>query len=77
MALAVNSEDYLKPREKHRIKAKQLIDYKCTNIVGKNVTNNSSWFIVDNIPTDQFRHSFFIDSVSKWNHLPDSILHAD
>ena len=78
MVPAINSEDYLKPqREKRRIKAKQLSDYQCSNIVEKNVTNNSRCFIVDNFRTDQFRHSFFIDSVIKWNHLPDSIVHAD
>ena len=32
---------------------------------------------MDNFRTDQFRHSFFIDSVIKWNHLPDNIVHAD
>ena len=78
MVPAINSEDYLKPqREKRRIKAKQFSDYQCSNIVEKNVTNNSRCFIVDNFRTDQFRHSFFIDSVIKWNHLPDSIVHAD
>ena len=76
---AINPKDYLKPqREKRRNKAKQFIDYQCSNIVEKNVTNNSMCFIVDNFRTDQFRHySFFIDDVIKWNHLPDSIVHAD
>ena len=32
---------------------------------------------MDNFQTDLFRHSFFIDSVIKCNHLPDSIVHAD
>ena len=78
MVPAINSGDYLKPqREKRRIKAKQFSDYQCSNIVEKNVTNNSRCFIVDNFRTDQFRHSFFIDSVIKRNHLPDSIVHAD
>ena len=49
MVSAINSEDYLEPREKRRIKAKQLIDYQWTNIVEKNVTTNSRCFIVDNI----------------------------
>ena len=36
MVPAINSEDYLKPqREKRRIKAKQLSDYQCSNIVEK------------------------------------------
>ena len=78
MVPAINSEDYLKPqREKRRIKAKQFSDYLCSNIVEKNVTNISRCFIVHNFRTDQFRHSFFIDSVIKWNHLPDSIVHED
>ena len=32
---------------------------------------------MDNYRTDQFRHSFFIDSVIKWNHLRDRIVHAE
>ena len=48
-----------------------------TFFLPKNVTNNSICFIVNNFRTDQFRHSFFIDGVIKWNHLLDSIVHAD
>ena len=78
MVPSINSEDYLKPlRGKRRIKAKQFNNYQCSNIVEKNVTNNSRCFIVDNFRTDQFRHSSFIDGFIKWNHLADSIVHAD
>ena len=80
MLPAINSEYFIKPqREKRRIKAKPFSDYQCSNIVVKNVTklNNSRCFIVDNFRTDQFRHSFLVDSVIRWNHLPDSIVHAD
>ena len=78
MVPAINSCDYLTPQKpKRRIKAKQFSDYQCSNLVDKNVTNNSSCFVVNNFGTAQFRHSFFIDSVIKWNHLPDSIVHAE
>ena len=53
MVPAINSEDYLKPqRGKCRIKAKQFSDYQCSNIVEKNVTNNSRCFIVEQISLD-------------------------
>ena len=78
MVPAINSCDYLTPQKpKRRIKAKQFSDYQCSNLVDKNVTNNSRCFVVNNFGTAQFRHSFFIDSVIKWNHLPDSIVHAE
>ena len=55
MVPAINPEDYLKPqREKHRIKAKQFSDYQCSNIVEKNVTNNSRTIFTVVIPLRQF-----------------------
>ena len=79
MVPAINSCAYLTPQKpKRRIKAKQFSDYQCSNLVYKNVTNNSRCFVVYNFGTAQFRqYSFFIDSVIKWNHLPDSIVHAE
>ena len=48
-------------------------------VVGRH--NNSRCFVADSFGTSfgtsQFRHSFFIDSVIKWNYLPDSIVHAE
>ena len=67
---AINSEDYLKPQRENA----ELGPY---NLVTTSVTNNSRCFIVDNFRRDQFRHSFFIDSVIKWGHLLDSIVYAD
>ena len=75
---AINSCDYLTPQKpKSWIKAKQFSNYQCSNLVDKNVTNNFRCFVVNNFGTAQFRHSFFVDSVIKWNHLPDSIIHAE
>ena len=74
----INSCDYLTPQKpKRRIMVKQFSDYQCSNLVDKNVTNNSRCFVVNNFGTPQFRHSFLIDSVIKWKHLPDSIVHAE
>ena len=80
MMPAINSCDCLTPQKpKRRIKAKQFSDYQCSNLVDKSVTNNfnSRCFVVNNFGRGQFRHSFFIDRVIKWNHLPDSIVHAE
>ena len=65
MVPAINSCAYLTPQKpKRRIKAKQFSDYQCSNLVYKNVTNNSRRFVVYNFGTAKFRHSFFIDSVT-------------
>ena len=32
---------------------------------------------MNNFRTDQLRHSFFLDSVINWNHLPGGIVHAE
>ena len=79
MVPAINSDEYLIPqRQKRRIKGKQfsasMLKYTCSR---ENVTSDSMCFIVDNYRPYQFRHSFFIDSVIKWNYLPDSILHTE
>ena len=48
MVPAINSCDYLTPQKpKRRIKAKNFNEYQCTNLVDKNVTNNSRCFVVD------------------------------
>ena len=78
MVQAINPRDYLTSKKpKRRIKAKQFTDYQCSKLVDINVTNNSRCFVVETSRTAQFRHSFFVDSISKWNHLPDSIVHAE
>ena len=79
MVLAINSDYYFKSqRQKRTIKAKQFSDYQILKYSRENVTNISRCFIVDNYRSDQFRYySFFIDSVIKWNHLPESIVHAE
>ena len=78
MVPAINPCDYLTSQKpKRRIKAKQFTDYQCSNLVDINVTNNSRCFVVETSRTAQFRHSFFVDSIIKWNHLPDSIVHAE
>ena len=78
MVLAINPCDYLTSQKpKRRIKAKQFTDYQCSNLVDINVTNNSRCFVAETSRMAQFRHSFFVDSIIKWNHLPDSIVHAE
>ena len=75
MVPAINPCDYLTSQKTKRlIKAKQFTDYQCSNLVDINLTNN---FVVVTSRTAQFRHSFFVDSIIKWNHLPDSIVHAE
>ena len=63
-------------RPKRLIKAKQFSDFKSKNIVEQQVTNNSKCFVIDNANTDQYRNSFFVKTVIKWNHLDENTISA-
>ena len=64
-------------KRKRQIKPKQFADHISTNIVDKRVCNNSKGLELPSCRTPQYKHSFFVDTVIHWNHLPDSVVHAD
>ncbi len=74
---AIEAEEYLKPaRHKRLIKTRQYSDYQCSNIVDKHVRNNSKCFAVPPSKTPQYANSFFIRTVSDWNHLEDNAVQS-
>ncbi len=66
-----------KPQSKRRIKAKSFKDYTSTNIVERSAYNNSRAFVVPRSSCDQYRHSFFVQTVIDWNHLSDQTANSE
>jgi len=46
----------------------QFTDHITSNILGSQVTNNSKCYEVPSFHTEQYRHSFFVKTVTDWNH---------
>jgi hypothetical protein len=71
--------DYLKKaRPKRSITAKKFENYQATNIVEKQVKNNTKCFGLPSNKTHQFSklNSFFAKTLINWNHLEDSVVCA-
>ena len=71
--------DYLKKaRPKRSITAKKFENYQATNIVEKQVKNNTKCFDLPSNKTHQFSklNSFFAKTLINWNHLEDSVVCA-
>jgi hypothetical protein len=63
-------------KQKRQIKAKKYSDYQTVNIVNKHVCNNSKSLTIPSSKTQQYKHSFFVDTCIHWNHLPEEVVHA-
>ena len=63
-------------RPKRQIKPKQYTDYQTSNIIDKHACNNSKSLKIPESKTPQYKHSFFVDTVIHWNHLPEEVVHA-
>jgi hypothetical protein len=55
---------------------KKFENYQSTNIVEKQVKNNTSYFEIPSSKTHQFSNSFCVSIPIDWNHLEDSVLCA-
>lgn len=64
-------------RQKRTIRAKQYTDCVTTNIVEKHICNNTKGLVIPSSKTQAYEHSFFVETTIQWNHLPDSVVHAD
>ena len=76
---AIEPDDYLKKaRPKRSITAKKFENYQATNIVEKQVKNNTKCFDLPSNKTHQFSklNSFFAKTLINWNHLEDSVVCA-
>jgi len=65
-----------KPAHKRQIKSRTYADCVTSNIVDRSASNNSKSFIVPHCNTDQYKHSFFVQTVLDWNQLDDSVVSA-
>lgn len=71
-------EEYLQPvRARRQIKSKKFSDCVTTDILDRQVVNNNSGFKVEQCRTEQYRNSFFARTTVDWNHLDNSIVHAE
>ena len=69
---AIPPEEFLTPqRPKRKIRARKYNDDVTNNIVEKHVTNNSECFSLPPSHTQNYRHSFFVQTVIDWNHLDE------
>ena len=60
-------------KSKRQIKPKTFGDCVTINPVEKHKTNNTKCLIIPNSKTAQYQNSFFVNTVIRWNHLPDNV----
>ena len=74
---AIPSEEFFTPqRPKRKIRTRKYNDHITHNIVENYVTNNSECFVLPNSRTQNYRHSFFVQTIIDWNHLDESSISA-
>ena len=75
---ALPTDNFVKlARPKKMIKAKHFEDYIVSNIVEKRTCNNTQGLQLPDYKKQQYQHSFFVDTVIHWNHLPNSVVHTN
>ena len=69
---AIAPEDFHKPKPARRkVRATQFKDHVTTNIITNQAHHNSKPYIVSHSTTEEYSHSFFVQTVLEWNHLED------
>ena len=72
---AIVPEDFLKPKPARRkVKATQFKDHVTTNIITNQAHHNSKPYIVPHPTTEEYSHSFFVQTVLEWNYLDDATI---
>ena len=75
---AIPPEEFLRPtRQKRQIRAKTYTNFVTSSIIDSQVTNNNRSYKVDQCKTEQYRNSFFVRTAIQWNHLENSVVHAE
>ena len=64
-------------KHKRNIKAKVYKDCETTNIIERRLIKNSKGLEVPDCNTEQSKHSFFVETIVRWNQLPDKVVCAD
>ena len=69
---AIDPDTFIKPnRPKRQIRFVKFTDCVAQNIIDRQVTNNTRSFAVPVSKTNQYRNSFFVDTIVSWNKLPE------
>ena len=69
---AIDQEAYIRPaRPKRQIRSVKYKDCLTNNIIDRQETNNTRTFIVPPSKCNQYRNSFFVDTIVHWNKLPE------
>jgi hypothetical protein len=69
---AIDPDTFIKPnRPKRQIRSVKFTDCVAQNIIDRQVTNNTRSFAVPVSKTNQYRNSFFVDTIVSWNKLPE------
>jgi len=72
---AIPPEYYLIPqRPKRAVRVRTFKDHITSNILDSQVTNKC--FRVPPSKSEPYRHSFFLRTITDWNHLEDDIVDA-
>ncbi|KAL8565040.1 hypothetical protein ACOMHN_003416 [Nucella lapillus] len=70
---AIPSADILTPSKTgRRIIPRDFKDYASSSAISDHIRNNSRSFQVSRCQTDQFRNSYFVNTVREWNHLDEA-----
>ena len=74
---AIDPDTFIKPnRPKRQIRSVKFTDCVAQNIIDRQVTNNARSFAVPVSKTNQYRNSFFVDTIVCWNKLPEDTARA-
>jgi hypothetical protein len=69
---AIDPDTFIKPnRLKCQIRSVKCTDGVAQNIIDRQVTNNTRSFAVPVSKTNQYRNSFFVDTIVSWNKQPE------
>ena len=66
----------LKSRPRRQIRLKTFDNCETSNILNKQVKNNSKCYDTIQATSNQYRNSFFVDTVVKWNQLEEEVVCA-
>ena len=74
---AIDPDMFIKPNIPTRqIRSVKFTDCVAQNIIDRQVTNTTRSFAVPVSKTNQYRNSFFVDTIVSWNKLPEDTARA-
>jgi hypothetical protein len=64
-------------KSKRQIRAKKIYNCITNNIVTSSVRNISKYIVIPQSRTDQYKHSFFVQTAVDWNHMDENTVSAE